>query len=272
MKIVYEWLNKNIGKFGFCLTREETLARFHSYKVSLDSICEWLGKCKNDELRIRVAASLSEGSTFAQMQQDVIAQYICDIAVTPSRYYVEIGATNGVSISNTFMLEKSHSWSGILVEPAKRWHRDIIRNRTSKIDFRCVWSVSGKWLKFQEMEIGEFSTISSYASEEKSNYSGKSEVEYEVPTVSLIDLLKEHGAPHRIGFLSVDTEGSEYEILRNFDFKTYSFNFIAVEHNFEKSRGTIHDLLTQHGYSRVLTNLSKWDDWYVPLELANRFS
>jgi hypothetical protein len=83
--------------------------------------------------------------------------------------------------------------------------------------------------------------------------------------------LKEHGAPERIGFLSIDTEGSEYEILRNFDFRAYKFNFITVEHNFEKPREAIHNLLTKHGYSRVLTELSKWDDWYVPTELTNSF-
>jgi hypothetical protein len=73
----------------------------------------------------------------------------------------------------------------------------------------------------------------------------------------------EKDAPNYIDFLSVDTEGSEYEILSKLDFSAWQFGLIAVEHNFRKERESIFELLRAAGYIRILSDVSKWDDWYV---------
>jgi hypothetical protein len=86
---------------------------------------------------------------------------------------------------------------------------------------------------------------------------------YQVKTVSLRDLLRSYNAPLEIDFLSIDTEGSEYSILRDFDFGEYRFNLICVEHNYTSSRDKLFDLLVSNGYKRIYTELSKFDDWYV---------
>jgi hypothetical protein len=91
----------------------------------------------------------------------------------------------------------------------------------------------------------------------------KKAASYEVETVTLEDLLSTHKAPSYIEFLSIDTEGSEYEILSAFDFARYSFGLICVEHNFTNNREKIRELLTANGYSQVLHEYSAFDDWYV---------
>lgn len=64
--------------------------------------------------------------------------------------------------------------------------------------------------------------------------------------------------------MSVDTEGSELEILRGFDFGKYDIRIITVEHNgVEPDRSQIFELLSGLGYERRLTALSNFDDWYV---------
>jgi hypothetical protein len=90
---------------------------------------------------------------------------------------------------------------------------------------------------------------------------GRLNPSYTVATVSLFDLLREHGAPARVDFLSIDTEGSEYEILREFDFSSTRFSTIAIELNQNDSEIT--SLLASNGYLRVLASHSQWDGWYI---------
>jgi hypothetical protein len=87
-----------------------------------------------------------------------------------------------------------------------------------------------------------------------------------VETISLLDLLKVHNAPRFIDFLSIDTEGSEFEILKNFDFESYSFGSICVEHNFGETREQINTLLLANDYVQVHGDLSDFDDWYIQAE------
>ena len=66
-----------------------------------------------------------------------------------------------------------------------------------------------------------------------------------------------------IDYLSIDTEGSEYEILKTIDFNLYKFKIITVEHNYTQNRQKIYKLLTQNMYKRILTHISRWDDFYI---------
>ena len=74
----------------------------------------------------------------------------------------------------------------------------------------------------------------------------------------------------RIDYLSLDTEGSEYEILEAINLATNQIGVITVEHNFNHiSREKIFVYLTKFGYQRVFTSLSNQDDWYVSRALSS---
>ena len=88
-------------------------------------------------------------------------------------------------------------------------------------------------------------------------------VKYAVDTISLQDLLIQNNAPKRINYLSIDTEGSEFEILKFFDFKSFDIDVITVEHNFSESREKLFHLLITNGYLRKYGKISSFDDWYV---------
>src|SRR5262249_31827529 len=180
-------------------------------------------------------------------------------------FFVEFGATDGVLLSNTLLLERDFQWNGILAEPAKSWHAALKKNRSASIDTRCVWSRTGASLEFKETDAAEFSTMRLLVDKDFNRESRKGPGQhYGVDAISLGDLLADHHSPKSIDYLSIDTEGSELEILRPFDFGRYEISIITVEHNYcEPDRRQINELLTANGFIRVFEALSKFDDWYV---------
>jgi len=81
----------------------------------------------------------------------------------------------------------------------------------------------------------------------------------ELTSVSLDAFLTQHGAPRDIDYLSIDTEGSEYDILSHFPWDKWNIRLITVEHNFTPDRDRIRQLLTGQGYDVIE---KQWDDWY----------
>lgn len=178
-------------------------------------------------------------------------------------YFVEFGATDGRSMSNTLLLEDLFSWTGILVEPARCYHIPLLQNRRAIIDFRAVHNESKQQIIFNEVQQSSLSTIDEYSELDEWKELRKKGQKYKVETISLKDLLVEYKAPKFIDYLSIDTEGSEYQILKDFSFDAYIFSTITVEHNYGANRDKIHELLSAKGYERVHTHLSAGDDWYV---------
>ena len=202
------------------------------------------------------------GHSRAQFRQDLFV--IGELEFKRGGFFVEFGATNGVELSNTYLLEQEFAWTGILAEPARCWHTPLRANRGCAVDTRCVWSHSGQHLPFAEvMEVAELSTLRSLSALDMHAGLRQTHQGYDVETVSLNDLLAQYHAPARMDYLSIDTEGSELAILRQLDFDRYRFNVITCEHNFTPAREELHTLLTQHGYVRRYTEVSKVDDWYV---------
>jgi FkbM family methyltransferase len=201
------------------------------------------------------------GESKSQLRQDLFV--LTATQFKTNGFFVEFGATNGVDLSNTYLLEKSFDWSGILAEPARRWHGDLRKNRSASVETRCVWTDSDSTLVFNEVDSAEFSTISSFSDGDDHSKIRRLGKEYPVKTISLLDLLEEHGAPSVIDYLSIDTEGSEFRILESFDFSKYSFRTITCEHNYTPMREAVLKLLTANGYRRVLEDVSLIDDWFI---------
>ena len=196
----------------------------------------------------------------SQLRQDIFG--LAQVDFKSDGFFVEFGATDGVELSNSWLMENEFNWQGILAEPARSWHKDLHTNRKCRIDTRCVWRESGCQISFTEAPRGENSTISSFMKPSR-KLRGRS---YSVETVSLNDLLETHQAPSIIDYISIDTEGSELNILNSLDFDRWSFRTLTVEHNFAAQRANIHQLLTSKGYARVNTEISRFDDWYVAID------
>lgn len=176
-------------------------------------------------------------------------------------FFVEFGATDGVLLSNTFLLEKEFGWNGLLAEPNPKFFEKLRTNRSQICSNECISSSTGETVDFVLADeyggIKDFSTNGMHK-EKVSDYESQGKV-IQKDTISLNDFLLKHNAPENIDYLSIDTEGSEYSILKNFPFEKWNITLITVEHNFEAQRELICKLLSEFGYKRIE---KQWDDWY----------
>jgi len=198
----------------------------------------------------------------SQFRQDLFA--LSKLNFKKKGFFVEFGACDGLIGSNSYLLEKYFNWNGILAEPGVFWHSKLKQSRAVNIETNCVWKSSDEKVLFNETEnYKQLSTIDSFSRYDYAKQYRNKGNKYKVKTISLLDLLQKYNAPKSIDYLSIDTEGSEYEILKSFDFNQYEFQVITCEHNFSPLREKINNILKQNGYKRVLTSISREDDWYL---------
>jgi FkbM family methyltransferase len=260
MKMIKKIVNTILYKLGLKIIRLRHFDKMKKFEIyfRIFKILEFSG---GRDMYLNSLSKLIQQSK-SQLTQDL---FVLDfLNYKRSGYFVEFGATNGIDLSNTWLLEKEFGWNGILAEPSKSWQHDLLINRSCQIETKAVYSKSNEKLSFLEASSPELSTLNSFRKIDSLNRIGR---KYEVETISLLDLLIKYDAPHVIDYLSIDTEGSEFDILSNFDFDNYKFKVITVEHNFTEQREKINQLLSSKGYRRVLKEVSLFDDWYVLKEL-----
>jgi FkbM family methyltransferase len=177
-------------------------------------------------------------------------------------FFVEIGASDGIKLSNTYLLEKKYDWKGICVEPIPAKYQLLCKNRKNSNCSDCaVYNESDLELEFDiANNFDLLSGISSHI-DCHNNAVNKNKKQIIVKTITMNDLLEKYNAPTFIEYLSLDTEGSEYEILKSINFDKYKFGLIHVEHNYIEPRRTqMKELLLKNKYSFIKEN--KWDDYY----------
>ena len=207
----------------------------------------------------------------SQLYQDVFAAFI--IGNKFEKTFLEFGATDGLELSNSYMLEISDNWRGVLSEPSPQWHDLLKKNRTNtKIITKCIWSASKKKLDFFMSDVGVLSTINDYVDSDKSSMPGnaqerkKSGKVISVETISLNDVIKEYFSNVTPSYISIDTEGSEYEILKSFSLDIFRPRVFTIEHNFTEYQNKIDQLMNSQNYIRIFRNLTAFDAWYVSEE------
>lgn len=143
-------------------------------------------------------------------------------------YFVEIGALDGWTCSQTIYFEMFRGWDGVIVEPNPKWLDELKHNRSSIISTEAISNVRGK-NKFVCREQSAYSHL-----EDSDLLYGPQEVDQviDIKTITLCDLLDNNNAPDEIDFVSIDTEGYELKILENYfeENKKYKINLISIEH------------------------------------------
>ena len=173
-------------------------------------------------------------------------------------FFVEIGAFDGITDSNTYLLEKDYGWKGIVVECNPMWATNIIKKRNCIFFPYAVWNKNDEILSFYNTGHG----LSGLVETNPHSHVREWAPVIDVFTKTLTTILDNANAPKFIDYISIDTEGSEYEILKAHDFSKYTFGYICVEHNnHPENRTQIRKLLETNGYSFYREN--KVDDEYI---------
>jgi FkbM family methyltransferase len=186
-----------------------------------------------------------------------ISRCIDELLGFSNGFYVEVGANDGRSFSNTFVLEKTRNWSGILVEPILHKHfesklyRDTSRNQFvygACVDFDYSEPIVKLYFS-NMMTTSDLGNSQSWA-EDGSKFlnNGESVLPFWSPAVVLNKVFKDAGIT-KIDFLSIDVEGAELSVLKGIDFDETNIELILVES--EEDSQTI-SYLKEMNYNQIV--------------------
>lgn len=146
-------------------------------------------------------------------------------------FFVDLACADGVTINNTYFLERCLGWNGILFEPNPEYKKKILEFRKSKLITDCVTDKVGEKIRFR-IDNGMLGGIVSEETDNNNRFREKQLKKakvIEIDTTTLENELDKIHAPNIIDFLSLDVEGAEWIVMRSFPFDKYQFVCMAIE-------------------------------------------
>ena len=179
--------------------------------------------------------------------------------------FVEIGAYDGVTFSNTLKLETCFGGIGLLIEGDKlsfermKVNAKALRPR-STLYHGAVCAPPRKFINFAregratsgDLDVmANFKKSSRWHEERRNASTGewrKDRVDA-VPCLTMADYLAESGTKH-VDFFSLDVEGSELEVLMTMDFRQVTIDVLMIEEDKHSYSNTwkIANLLANLGF------------------------
>lgn len=176
----------------------------------------------------------SEIVSSSQLGQDIWV--IDSLNFKRNGYFLDLGALDGATDSNSLMLEMKYGWNGICIEA----NPDVFPMLSSNRDCMCVNAL----LDSDEGEIKTFHCANELSYVENDNRSMpleelkklliKRNIAYKsvkMKTRTISKVLEIYNAPYVIDYMSIDIEGKELDVISTFPFDDYHINTLTVEHN-----------------------------------------
>lgn len=190
---------------------------------------------------------------YSQNKQDEI---IDTLLSKRKGFFVDIGANDGITFSNSLFFERERNWKGICIEPIKEVFANLQSIR------KCVCLQIGIWKEKQTLKFYRVTgysemlsgLIDSYSSEhfirlqrEVEDFGGTLQI-IEIEVWPLKDILDQYNV-QTVDYCSIDTEGSEYEILSSIDFDRVHFKVFSIENVYNPDR--IRAYLKEKGFRLI---------------------
>lgn len=160
--------------------------------------------------------------------------------------FVDVGAYDGVSFSNSLMFELSRQWTGLCIEPNPSVFRYLLANRSATCLNLAAGNADGS-LPFVKV-AGGGEMLSGLADGmdarhvERIRATGDPSLVLQVPVRRLSRVLAEGGIDE-VHYLSLDTEGNEADVLASVDFDRTMIHVATVEANYSEASYRILDLM-----------------------------
>jgi FkbM family methyltransferase len=187
--------------------------------------------------------------SFSQFGEDILISKYLEHLTPVDGIYVDVGAFNPVTFSNTLLLHKQ-GWQGINIDADPEKIDEF--NRTRPGDFNVVAAVSDtvEKLKFASYPSQATNQLYPLDSTEFTSIVGEEPTKIiELETTRLDKILE--ASPFKsknICYLNIDCEGHDFNVLKSFDVEHYLPKVISIEAWVEEDLQKIVDYLLPKGY------------------------
>jgi FkbM family methyltransferase len=176
---------------------------------------------------------------------------------------VEVGAYDGVTLSNTYYFEKQ-GWTTILVEPLPYLVEKIKKSRKALV-YQCAASSAPGTATFNIVTGGEhlelISTLEDSLDFRKAVENRHGKIEKIAVPVRTLDSILEDANVHEIDFITIDVEGHELNALQGLTLSKWKPRIVILEDNFLGADPTVTEYMARNGY--VCFKMTHCNMWYA---------
>jgi len=194
-------------------------------------------------------------NSYSQIKQD--EWILTKLNHKKNGFFVDIGAFDGIELSNTYILEDEYGWNGICLECNPEILPTLSKNRKVTICDRPISNIDNE--TYYIHSVSKEDPMLCYVSKSRGGLGSELK-----KSITLNTLLEQHNAPKDIDYISLDVEGIELPIIQNFDFSKYNVKCWTIEHNLIPSDQQSLNNFFNIAFILLKNNyLIKWHDWDI---------
>lgn len=154
---------------------------------------------------------------------------------------IEVGACDGIRYSNTYHFELG-GWTCLCIEPNHKYYKRLKQNRKHSMPYACGAENKNnvEFTVFQVKRMHNESAISSLNPSKDIIDSHKNLIlgqHKELVNVRTLDYcIEEFGQFETIDFISIDTEGTEFDVLQGFNIVRWMPKLFIIENNLDSKQ------------------------------------
>jgi FkbM family methyltransferase len=228
------------------------LATRRSYSVSPEEAVEVFRHFMLQQpppAKVPVSIEHKDGTYYSQVGQDKAIDAI--LKQKRNGFFIEVGAYDGVSLSNSLFFELSRGWTGLLIEANPRAYRELLQKD------RHAWTTGACISLSDHVELGvDFLAHGMVGGYQVDRFKDGGQLKRQAETNPYVYSVKANCFPlgvmldaigvNKVDMFSLDVEGAELAVLKTIDFDRFEISLIVVEEN--GNRKALVDFMMSKGY------------------------